>query len=974
MGFCMRRCAASAFIAAVLVCAQLITAQATRPARIPPGRGPVTTRPALINRSGNLSGLTTRPTTSPSDKFILNFKDAPLDSVIDYFSTIGGFTVVKEGPVDGRVTLESKQAVTRQEAVAMLDAALKANGFAAIQLERTLKILPRDKAKKSSVPVHFGIDPKDIRNTDELITQVMPLKNVDANKLKDDLKPLMDGQQADIAANEASNTLVITDNSANIRRIATIIFAMDQQEGTTTEVRVWPLHYANATSAVKLIETIFKPETGAPGRPQPGQPMMMGPNGPQPPPAAAGSSRRSKAQVVAAADDRTNMIVVTGPSDSLKMVDDILKKLDSNPMPPSEMRSFPLKYADAEAISKLVASVFQPKDDNSGFPFRIFFFGGGGGDQSNKVKVNTAFDDRTNTVIVTAPAEAMKEIASMIDRLDASPAAASGIRIFPLKYADSYSAAKLINSIFNPPPSDSGRVSERVLIFDDGMQPKPTKAAKVNATSDDRTNAVVVTAPTESLKTVENIVKQLDSSPGSEDTVFIYHLRNAQAQNLEVVLNTLFGNIENGQGQGQNNQNNPNQQGGPNNNNNGNQPFGQNNQLGGNNQRNSAGSQANRNNRAPNRNNRSNLQPGSIKAYSELTGMVLVVAEPDTNSLIVTTAVKYKEEVKRIIDDLDRPAAQVLIKVLVAEVTHDNNADFGTDFSILNTRANGNGQSFGQTFGTPGSGLVVNFLEDNLNAQLHALAQQNKLDVLSRPYILASDNKPAEILVGQLVPIVRNSFVNQFGTSNSNYDYQSVGIILDVTPHINPDGQVILDVSPEISQLTAQTVNVSPGVNVPVIADRSAYSTVGIRDGQTIVIGGLMQDQKTLTVNKIPIIGDIPIIGAIFSRTQIDKTKTELLIFLTPHVAQAPDVLNPMSQDELRGTRLTPNAVAPGTFDEHMRNMQRGSVPSMQQANPRPPVFEPETTSKPSSDVAPTTRPVPEQTVQTPDPGHAAAR
>ena len=222
--------------------------------------------------------------------------------------------------------------------------------------------------------------------------------------------------------------------------------------------------------------------------------------------------------------------------------------------------------------------------------------------------------------------------------------------------------------------------------------------------------------------------------------------------------------------------------------------------------------------------------------------------------------------------------------------------------------------------------MVVNFLENNLNAQLHALAQQNKLDVLSRPYILASDNQEAYVMVGQEIPIVQSNTTTALGQTVSNYQYQSVGIILDVIPHINPDGIVTLQVAPQISQLTAQTVTVGPGVSVPIIASRQATSQVAIADGQTIVIGGLMQDQTTLTVNKIPLIGDIPFIGAAFSRTQYDKTKPELLIFLTPHVAEAPSALPGMSRDEMRGTQLTPNAVSPGNFQEHMEGMRRGST------------------------------------------------
>ncbi|HXE52897.1 MAG TPA: type II and III secretion system protein, partial [Tepidisphaeraceae bacterium] len=220
------------------------------------------------------------------------------------------------------------------------------------------------------------------------------------------------------------------------------------------------------------------------------------------------------------------------------------------------------------------------------------------------------------------------------------------------------------------------------------------------------------------------------------------------------------------------------------------------------------------------------------------------------------------------------------------------------------------------------------------NATLHALAQQNKLDVLSRPYILASDNQEAYVMVGQQVPIVLSNTTTALGQIISNYQYESVGIILDVIPHINPDGLVTLQVAPQISQLTAQTVNVGQGVNVPVIASRQATSQVAIKDGQTIVIGGLMQDQKTYTVNKVPILGDIPIIKYAFSRTQVDKTKTELLLFLTPHVAAQPDVLDPMSKEELKGTRLTPNAVEPGTFNEHLRGMERGTLPTTEPASP----------------------------------------
>jgi len=121
---------------------------------------------------------------------------------------------------------------------------------------------------------------------------------------------------------------------------------------------------------------------------------------------------------------------------------------------------------------------------------------------------------------------------------------------------------------------------------------------------------------------------------------------------------------------------------------------------------------------------------------------------------------------------------------------------------------------------------------------------------------------------------------------------------------------------------------------------------VAINDGQTIVIGGLMQDQKTQTINKIPLLGDIPLIGPLFQNNSTDKQKTELLIFMTPHVAKLPNKLHGMSQDEVNGLKLTPNAVEPGTIQEHMRGLERGGGSTTQ---PVPQLVLPQPTTRSSN-------------------------
>jgi general secretion pathway protein D len=600
------------------------------------------------------------------------------------------------------------------------------------------------------------------------------------------------------------------------------------------------------------------------------------------------------------------------------------------------MKMFPLKFAQAESTAKLINNLFKaPKSENNDYPF---FFRRFGGEEENakKIEVNAVFDERTNTLIVTAPAEALKGVEEMVNMLDASPMSSTELKVFQLKYADAYNVSKLIEDMFKPKDDSGPRFP--YFIFADGPAPQGKGGVKVTVTSDDRTNSLIVSAPSELLKVIDGIVQKLDANPASEATLFIYHLRNGQAGNLEYVLNVLFGNINT---PGQNNgQGGPNQPGGPEDQqrqNRQNRSISSSNNIG---TPDSSGRSSSRRNNRLNQAGTPRLSPGMASALNALTGKVFVVADQDTNALLVTTASKYEKQVRAIIDDLDRPMPQVLIKVLVAEVTHDNSSDLGVDFSVLNTRESGNGQSASTNFGSARlkTGLVVSVIETNVTATLHALAEQNKLDVLSRPYILASDNQLANILIGQSVPFVTDTRITDTGQQINNIQYRDIGLSLNVTPHINPDGMVILDVTPEISQLTSQEVPISSTTFAPVIAKRSAESRIAVNDGQTIVIGGLMEDRKTSTVDKVPFLGDVPVLSAIFNRTRITKTKTELLIFLTPHVAQRTDELGPMSDDERKGLKLTPGAVQQGTFDEHMEGMQRGQSPQTRPTTPVSPI------------------------------------
>ena len=302
----------------------------------PANRSPSVVVPRLSNRP---------PTTQIS----MNFKDAPVDAVLDQLSQDAGFIIVKEAPVDGRVTVISRQPVSPDEAVALLNTVLKGNGYTAVRMgPRTLRIVSRDKAKKGAIPVRFGNRPEDIPETDDLITQIIPVQSVDAVKLKTDLQPLV-GSDADLASNGGSNSIIITDTSANIKRVVTIISSLDKKDALENTILVRQLRFADATAAAKLISDIFKTpdqqaQSNVPnaaaffrgfGRGGGGGGGGFGGGGPgggggggQ---AAAAEDKGRTGAILAEADTRTNTVVVTGPTDTLKVIEGVLTQLDANP-------------------------------------------------------------------------------------------------------------------------------------------------------------------------------------------------------------------------------------------------------------------------------------------------------------------------------------------------------------------------------------------------------------------------------------------------------------------------------------------------------------------------------------------------------------------------------------------------------------------------------------------------------------------
>ncbi|MFK7790904.1 MAG: type II secretion system protein GspD, partial [Phycisphaeraceae bacterium] len=271
-------------------------------------------------------------------------------------------------------------------------------------------------------------------------------------------------------------------------------------------------------------------------------------------------------------------------------------------------------------------------------------------------------------------------------------------------------------------------------------------------------------------------------------------------------------------------------------------------------------------------------------------------------------------------------------------VTYDDSIDFGVEFEGINVGSTTSDNVL-SNFDLFDSTLGLNYLMfngDNFRLAVRALNATGRFDVLSRPYLLTADNQEATINVGQRVPILTNSRVDENGNIISTIDYEDIGIILTVTPQINSEGLVVMDVSQIISSIADQAIPVAADQNAVVFNQRELTTQVAVAHGQTVVIGGLVQDQLTETIRKVPLIAEIPLLGEFFKRTERSKVKTELLLFLTPEVILTPDQLTPASEKIKSESETLENAVEPGLLEKHLEKLKATPGNDGQDSRPTP--------------------------------------
>ena len=430
--------------------------------------------------------------TSDTEKGMkLNFRGVPLEMVLNYFAEAAGYTIVPKVDIRGRVDVWSEDALTKAEAIDVLNNVLSRNGYAAYLTGRTLNVVNRDEMKVRPLPVSLGPDPDKIPATENMVTQIIPIKFISAEQVIRNLEMLLPTSSV-MTANAGANALVLTDTQINIKRVAEIVKALDTPIATVTSIKVFPLKFADAKALATVVKDLFNPDgnTGG-GRSQQGgvDPRQMffqrfggggGPGGGSSSGGSQGGGRVSTPKVAAAADELSNSLIVSGPEAQMTLIEDVIKQVDVPVEDVTEVKVFRLKYAGATETATMLKNLF-PDTSTQGsrtgggrtgggfFGFRPPGSGGTGGGagssgasgQSERLlkqnRVVAVADVRTESVIVTASPTLMEQISNMITQLDSDPSKQQKVFVVPVENADPAQMQQILQSLF---PTQSGRSAQ----------------------------------------------------------------------------------------------------------------------------------------------------------------------------------------------------------------------------------------------------------------------------------------------------------------------------------------------------------------------------------------------------------------------------------------------------------------------------------------------------------------------------------
>ena len=474
-------------------------------------------------------------------------------------------------------------------------------------------------------------------------------------------------------------------------------------------------------------------------------------------------------------------------------------------------------------------------------------------------------NDETMLMIITDLASNIKRAMTFVKLLDV-PLATEDLKVYPIQYADAGEVASILDKLFASKSKKSTAASTRSKRRTSKSRSRRSPASSTTGSlggfaekpviiTDKRSNSLIILGRKAAHEAAKTVIEMLDVDIYGASKTYVYYLEHAEAKSMASLLTSLYGKGKS-----------------------------------------TSSRKSTTKTRTPFSSKvRSKGGSGTV-ASGSVSGEVTIVADEHTNALIIMTDPINYPEIRQTIEALDIQPKQVLIEVLIAELTLDKTTQFGLEWAL---KGRGSMQVGGEEFNVlsdiaqslqipTGSGFVLSILDgERLKTLLNAYANESKLNVLSNPRIISSNNQEAKISVGKDVPIVTSETSSGTSSISNNLDvrrtiqYKETGVILTVKPHVNEQKKVKLELSQTVSD--AQTNKIG-GSDSPIVNRREVKTTVFVDDQCTLLLGGMIKKNVNTAKEGIPYLMDIPLLGKLFSSTSILETNTELLILITPRV------------------------------------------------------------------------------------------
>ncbi len=663
------------------------------------------------------------------------------------------------------------------------------------------------------------------------------------------------------------NALLLIGRKENIPAVVELIAKLDVQLPPASQFKVFHLKHMSCIDAERTVKQFFTADP------------LVNLNVPR---------LGTGIKVYVIAEYRANALIVQASPRDMAEVERLIASLDVElPGAESEVRVFKLKNSVAETLAPVLLEVITGIGQQVQQQQQIQQ-GGAAGSTSPPLATRRAAsmqiqsgtdlikagvldtmritaDTGSNSILVAGPPSAMPLMEAIIAQLDGLPPTEAQIKVFSLFNADATAIATMLQTLFGQ-TQQGGQQQQPFQLSPTGTGESALVPLRFSV--DQRTNTIIASGNPGDLQVVRDIIVMLDSPDATERINTVIKLHNAPALDVATAITNLL-------------------------------------------------TQQRTLNQAA---------PELVTPYQQIEREVLIEPEVVTNSLIISATPRYFEQVQRIIKELDKRPPMVMIQVLIAEVTLNDDEQFGIEWGLqdslmfdrsiqsnrfafnssgfpndntapsLSTRENVAGQVLGNlgvgrvdpTLGF--GGLVLTASNESVNVLLRALERSSRLQVISRPEVQTLDNQRAYVNVGALVPRIQGANSNGLTITPLVEDI-SVGIILEVTPRTSPDGTIVMlvnatksSVGPDATGIPVFTDSNGNVVRSPQIPLTTAQTTVSARSGQTVILGGLITKNQSESTRRIPYLGDIPVLGRLFRFDTVSNQRTELLIIMTPYI------------------------------------------------------------------------------------------